>query len=523
LSGHFQILNSQFFKNLFPILLILVISFAIAFIGRQKPGGDYPKVDAIAFYNAGKMIREGKVSELYKIIPQINTVEMQAPPTGGLPGSPMEFRLVEVWPGTEYSISASEAGYANKLPPVFLYLPAFAYLCVPFTFVSFQTFTLLFDFVMVSCLLVSIFQFLKKKIHCPKRLTIFSLIILLLLFFSHPFLFSLYCGQISPLFAAIIFWLMIAAEKQKGGFMTGILLGLIMAMKFFPLLLLIPLIIQKGNLRKIAIIAAITATLLIGASFVLVSGDTLSETLQAMQAMTMGTKLWSGNQSISAFIDRFYFSTNMTQMPAVSVLRITNNPIAVLIFSSTILILFMVYLLPILCHFFIRDQLRDEQAETAQKNVVFAIAIAGALFCTAPLVWSHYLLFLIPLNIMMLFVIIERYPGKIQDPKKLKFIVMMIVWGLSTLAIHHNPDVWVDVNNQYLSGFGEVSSSLFYRVLISLPTIGYLTQIGICLYVLNKGTMRMIDDLKREKGMSFKELLYDSRMSKKNETALNQA
>ncbi len=455
-------------------LVIISVLWAgfISWAFKQTPQQDFPKIDAIAFYTAGKLSQAGEWEALYSASTKQQTVEMDSPAQGVLPGSPSVFQLIRVETSPRYKAAAQESGFPDSNPPAFVYLPIYAVIFQLLSAFPWSWASYIWDLLNLSIfacgLGIAAFASLPSK---PKYAGAFFLCTLTLLPLAHPFRFSLFCGQVTPMIVGLSCLLMLPKNHKFFGVLIGALVCVVGLMKILPGLLVLPLVLLNDRFRVLGF--ALAGGMLVLGSLIVADFSTHRWMNSSAQALVEGLRHWSGNQSLDAFVHRFFYSTNLTQMPGTSV---NPQPFWVLV---AIIKIFGFSLLSWLTW-------KNQCLPASRPIIIGAFILTLALL--PHLSWSHYGLYALPLMFALAGALFVE-PVVNSNSTRLLFCVLMccilLGWGI-------NPDSAKAMIPAFKPYLGEVGALTLYRVGVGAPFISMAVLFGLGLWILRpkKSTTR---------------------------------
>jgi hypothetical protein len=437
-------------------LVAMVWAAALAVVFRQTPPDSaYPKVDAIAFYTAGSLAAEGRWDALYTARAERQTVAMDAAPLGALPGAPLEFTLITVTTSPEWRDAALALGYPDSNAPPFAYTPGYAVLFQGLALLPWRWATLVWDALNLLIFAGGLALFCRETSE-RHGLTLFAAA-LLLLPLSHPLQFSLFCGQGTPMIVGaglILFSMAVGRFGAVPSGMVGAVCGVVLFSKLLPILWVVPLIALWRWPLAGGVLAGVAFVLMLG--LVVAPWDAHVQMVETASALLSGVQFWSGNQSLEAFVGRFWYSTNLTQMPGTAV-----DP---LIFGGILKVAKLLLLLGLVVFTLL--------TKIALPRVCVLWLMLPAML--PHLSWSHYGLYAVPgLLICGARVLESSSYGWRRGLQWGVLILLGIAWGM-------NPDFWKILVE---GGSGGADVQTLFRIAVGLP---FLAMVGMWVLILLK-------------------------------------
>lgn len=434
------------------MILIIVWAVMLAWWARCSPVN--PKMDAISWVSAGKMLREGQpAGRIYDLATTRVVILIDHAP-GRIFGGPGELTLTRVFPGSDIATQAMRLGFPDKSPPAFVYAPGAALLGVPLSFFGWPGATVVLDFAGLLILGAAIAALL-FRIRGETSAALIWLAGLLALFgISHPLLFSLMLGQVTPVIAGgwILLW---RPRPRSGEVLQGLLLGLLSAAKVFPLLLLLWLLFQR---RWTTI--AITTIVFAVACFAL-GTDALTAWLAAARQMSAPIRLWTENQSLADLFHRFFYPIGLVRDWV-----IVQPAAPAMICAIPGLLMLLIWALR-------ARALSHEKADPVSEARLFAalwFLPAGAM----ALYWSHYAVLLYP---AIALVIAAPNIGRTRR----------VGSAIAAILLCINPDWWTHFMPQLTQLMGEETAAFLMRIMVGLPALSIALLFALVLPRRQKG------------------------------------
>lgn len=212
--------------------------------------------------------------------------------------------------GSKYLLENSNPYFGGgSLFTSYVYPPIVLILFLPFTILTFQTAEIVWTILSLIFLLSSLY--LLSKIFELRFFSSLNLFLMSLVFISFPSKFSLGMGQINMLVLMLLvisLWFL----KQKREFASGVLLGVSLAIKLFPVLLPVYFIVdsclRRNDRERWKVSLGIFASLLISVLLVLifVPPKIYSEFISVLSSLVSSWKLDYYNQSFAGFTGRSF-------------------------------------------------------------------------------------------------------------------------------------------------------------------------------------------------------------------------
>jgi len=248
-------------KNWAVSLVFLASLYFIlfTFISYKKGTG----IDFAEYYAAGRILLLNKIDKLYDFDPSLTREEITEIALSRDERRYYDLSLRMV--GKTYEEILRNAGYKFYWITYYTYPPIFAFPFQGFSVFSFQKAWNIWTVINVFIILTTII-ILAYSIDClDKDMRGWSIFLLLCFFFS-PLFFDLSVGNIN-LLMVLFFSLIYLLVKERKDSIAGIVLGLQIIMKIFPLFLLIYFLYRKRF--KLCVTCILTVILLSGLSLAL--------------------------------------------------------------------------------------------------------------------------------------------------------------------------------------------------------------------------------------------------------------
>jgi len=418
LSGSIIVLLTMVFLGYFLIQL--------ANIKKDTPSAVYG-IDFIAYYTAAQQIEAGEASEIYTEI------------TG-------DFSVADKG---KFFETARKSGF-HLTPTRYVYLPIFL---VPFTLLtkfSFPVATTLWLILNLFAVITIIFlewSFTKDLPHPILRL----MVIIFFNLSSFPLLYALKLGQTSIivyLLICLIYWLTLKNRDIP----AGILLGLITALKYSPLLFILYFFYRRRY--TLVILSLLTALSLLVLSIALYGLPLHTIYWDYIRELShIGIAAWS-NQSLDAFLLRLFTKTHILHFDPLKAPLL----ISIIRYTITLSVLGIVYL----C-------LRG--GKRSHDNQLYSLEFSALTlsFLIIPTIsWLHYFTLV---NLAIILISTTYFHLHLY---RIWLIIFLMFIGYAMIAFHPNYAFMIE-----LFGQGYVT-----RLLTSLPLIGtcLLLCINLALY-----------------------------------------
>ncbi|MDX1971642.1 MAG: glycosyltransferase family 87 protein [Candidatus Sumerlaeia bacterium] len=441
-------------------LLAVVWAFALAVVFRQTSAdSSFPKVDAIAFYTAGSLAAEGRWNAMYTARAERRNVAMDVAPVGAMPGAPLEFSLITVRTSSEWRESALAQGYPDSNAPPFAYTPGYAVLFQGLALLPWRWATFMWDALNLLIFAGGLALFCRDA--SERHGSLILAVALLLLPLAHPLQFSLFCGQGTPMIVGAGLILFSTAAGRLGAVPAGVLgavCGVVLFSKLLPILWVVPLF----AVRRWALVSGVLA----GVAIVLVLGLVVApwgahlQMVDTARALLSGVQYWSGNQSLEAFVGRFWYSTNLTQMPGTAVEPFILGGIL----KGAKLLLLLGLLI-----FTLRSK-----AGLPRLGVLWLMLPA----LLPHLSWSHYGLYAVPALILCGASVLESSSQGWRRGLQWGVLILLgIAWGM-------NPDFWKILVE---GGTGGAGVQTLFRIAVGLP---FLAMLGVWTWAFGSTILR---------------------------------
>jgi hypothetical protein len=418
------------------LLLVTIISFFFIIFRLSRITLDNEtavySVDLIAFYTAAKLIQEDRGREIY--VPIKN-----------------DFGLVTSGPFYE---TARASGFKTG-PTRFVYLPIFS---APFRIFTHQKFYASARlWLMLNLVFTAGVIFLQwhscKGMFNPATGVMLVVALNLLCF---PLFYGLKLGQttiIVYLAVCLIYWLTLRGNDIT----AGIILGVIVALKYSPILFVLYFLYRKRYLLAISCFITVVSLILLS---VFLYGLPLHMSYWQFFLQLAGMEIagWS-NQSLDAFFIRQFGGNNGLDFSAIETsanLSLLRNAV------SCIMALFVFF------------SLRKGAAKTSQLHYCLEFSAMVLCFLLLPLIsWVHYfVLAVLPVVIIIGFCLKTDH----RIPKT-KLICLTIV-GYGMIALHLD-------YYRLMAVFGQ---NFFIKLIVSFPFLGACLLLLINLWLILKTT-----------------------------------
>ena len=400
----------------------------LASIREDTPEAVYG-VDFIAYYTAALLVRSGNAPAIY--------AEMTD-----------DFSVVDK--GIFYE-TARKSGF-HGTPTRYVYLPLFLLPFTWFTHLSFATASYLWLLVNIAAL----FSIILLQWHITKALShpfLRLMVIISLNLFSFPLIYGLKLGQTSLLvyLAVCLIYCLFNANRDA---LAGIVLGLITALKFSPLLFVLYFLYRKKY--RLALSAATTVLALLALSVALY-GLTLHKLYWNYLGTIsgMGIAAWS-NQSIEALLLRVFHAAGIFSFAPI---HLTTSG-TLLRYAIALAVIGTVYL-------FLR------RTPGTQRAAAYPLEFSALILCfliIPPISWLHY--FTVA-NLAVLLTV--SYCLQISHPRS-AFVVAVSITGYAMIAFHPN--------YSYLTAL--LGQGYAAKLLVSLPLIGSCLLLCLNLALINR-------------------------------------
>ena len=439
-------------RRLVGVLVVLALAWALAlawYTRYDRPAGhySYPKVDAIAFQAAARLIAQGGAAELYRFRHEGINIDIER--GAGLPAwAPRTFTIHRTIPGERFSATAQAIGYADATPPPFVYPPVIALLFLPMDAVPWPRSTFWLDTVVLSVLGLGYCHFVYTICRDRRGWTIpAALLLLVLTGISFPMMFSLFCGQVTPLVAGLTLFCLHRTSSKPLAIMIGIGAALIATMKIVPALLLPWFLLTRRPVQAWTMVAALPAIMLLNvATF---GSDVMSQWIEMTRAITQGVRPWCYDQSVEAFLHRFVYSINLTQ---------ELNPVTPTPLQGLALLL----KLPLVLAWGTLAWRGRQDGGEGREALLFAAFIC-LLVILPPVSWSHYGLLLFPAILALLAEALSRRGARRAG----LLAVAACVYTVLALDMNKARDLYVPLQGL----LGADTGSIVVRLLIGAPLL----------------------------------------------------
>jgi len=402
------------FISLLTILCLVRFFIQLSNIKKDDTTAVYG-VDLIAYYTAAQLIEAGGSSEIYAEVKE-------------------DFSVVN---SGKFFETAKISGF-HLTPTRYVYLPLFLAPFKLLTEFNFPTAAILWLILNMICVIAIIFlewRFTKDLPYPLLRLMVITFLNL----YSFPLFYALKLGQTSIiLYLVVCFIYLLTIRKQDS--LAGIFLGIIICLKFSPLLLALYFLYRK---RYTLVISCMLTVLIILLTSLLTYGLPLHKIYwhYLHELSSLHIVAWS-NQSIDAFLLRLYTKSSILHF----------SPVKITTFVSIVkyTIILSVFIIIYLC-------LRREIKLSHQR--LYSLEFSTIILCLLimpSISWIHYF----TLSTLSIILIITAY-FQIY-PYRAWIIMLPILISYAMIAFH--------LDHTYLMAtFGQ---GYFTRLIISFPFIG---------------------------------------------------
>ena len=415
---------------LLALLSLIYFFYHLFNIKKDTPTAVYG-VDLIAYYTAAKLADAGEISEIYAEVKE-------------------DFSVVN---SGKFFETAKNSGFQTT-PTRYIYLPIFLApfkLLTSFNFATVATLWLLLNLIIIIGVIALEWYFTKDLMHPLLRL----MLIIPLNLFSFPLFYALKLGQ-TTLIIYLIICLIYYFTLQGHDGIAGILLGLIVALKFSPLLFTLYFLYRKRYVLAISCLITIATLILLS---IIAYGLPLHKIYwhYLTSLSSLGIAGWS-NQSLEAFLLRQFTESNALYFHPLKVskfLSILKNILA-------IAIIVIIYL-----------SLRKNSGRNYQ--ILYSLEFSAIILCflvIPSISWLHYFT-LATIPAIIITVACLRLNGRI---KRITLFLTLIGYGM--IAFHPN----------YHSLVAHFSQPFLIRLLISLPFSGSCLLLLINLLLIKMDT-----------------------------------
>ena len=408
---HYLIYSSIF---LLTLLSLTCFSYHLSNIKKDTPAAVYG-VDLIAYYTAAKLVEAGEISEIYAEVKK-------------------DFSVVN---SGRFFETAKQSGFKTT-PTRYVYLPVFLAPFQLLTRINFSTVaTLWLRLNLVMVIATILIQWLiTKDLPCP---ALRLMLIISLNLFSFPLFYALKLGQttiIIYLTICLIYYFTIKGQDNIAGFF----LGLIIALKFSPLLFTLYFLYRK---RYGLVISSLTTVVILILLSIIIYGFPLHKMYwhYLMDLSGMGIVGWS-NQSLAAFLLRLFTAGNILQFNPIKV----NNSISIVRYTITFLLILIMYL-------------SFTKKRDLNHQLLYPLEFSAVILCLLiipSISWLHYFMFANFSLVLFLPSCLKIYPHRAW------IIILSLV--ISYAMISFNPD--------YHSLTATLGQGVLMKLLTSLPFLG---------------------------------------------------
>jgi hypothetical protein len=353
-------------KGIFGPIVLLLMTFYIFLYWHE------PQLDFVHMYTAGSIWKtsSGNWYYEYEIVEQKDGFIIQTP--------------------LRYDQYASNLGYDSKYPlPLFTYFPAFIPLFSIFSALPLFFASKLFIVLSTFCLFITVKKAIEEE--WPDHFILLGFCIaVLILCYSVPVCWSIGSGQITPyLFAGT--WLSLYLQQKQRPLGAGLLLAVVTWIKFFPGIIVLYWLFVNDYKALLSFAAGMIALFLI--ALFLFDLSVLNDYVALLRVFSTGAVLALINQSVEAFLMRFYYSINFMREIANTQVSYLAKMIVLFIKS---LLLFSWFYFTVMEH---RISLQLLQKPTKRVSAASGYYAMGIMILLMPIAWVHYFIFLIPLCI----------------------------------------------------------------------------------------------------------------------------
>ncbi len=413
---------------LFAIACLSVFCIKLGTITHDSADTVYG-VDFIAYYTAARLIESGDIHEIYPDIAD-------------------DFSAVDQ--GTFYE-TAKKAGFPLT-PTRYVYLPLFLAPFTLFTAFSYLTAATLWLILNLCAVIVIIILQWSLTHDLPHPLLRFLAIISLNLC-SFPLLYALKLGQTSIMVYLLVCLIFYCTLKKKD-YLAGIFLGVIITLKYSPLLFLLYFLYRK---RYTLVISSAVTTGSLFLLSLLIYGLPLHEQYWDYLSEFSGIRIaaWS-NQSIDAFALRLAVKTSIfsfAPLPAAPFISLIS-------YATTLLVVGIVY-------FFIS---RNKGEKDIKDYSLEFSAVVLCFLLISPISWLHYFSMTALPVILITSFCWHRYPSL------LKLVGPLVAMSYSMIVFHPN----------YTSLIASSGQGFFTRAVVSFPFLGTCSLLFINLLLMKK-------------------------------------
>lgn len=425
-TRHYLISSGLFLLTLFS--LIYFFSHLIN-IKKDTTTAVYG-VDLIAYYTAAQLIETGMISEIYAEVKE-------------------DFSVVN---SGKFFEAAKKAGF-HLTPTRYVYLPIFLapfQLLTRFSFSTVASLWLSLNLVIVIAIMLLQWHLTKGLPHPALR----AMLIISLNLLSFPLFYALKLGQ-----TTLIIYLMICLiyyfTLRDQDIIAGIMLGLIVALKFSPLLFILYFLYRRRYTLVISSLATIAIILLLS---IICYGLPLHKIYWHYLSSLSGLRIagWS-NQSLDAFLLRQFTKSNLLHFYPI----IVSRWLLVLRYAFVLITIMIIYL----CF--------KKNRETSHQTL-YSLEFSAMILCFSiiPLIsWLHYFtLAILPTTIIITLCLqSDEYRAKTT-------ILPLTITGYGMIAFHPN----------YHSLTATLGQGFLIKLLVSLPFLGSCLLLLIDLILMKK-------------------------------------
>ena len=362
------------------------------------------------------------------------------------PYNPQEWKLVQ----QAYSSKDSD------LFP-FIYLPPSLLIFYPLSLLNYETARI----VMLVLNHILTFLFLKLmlfKILAEKPSELFSAFFVVYLFAFFPLAINVYYGQINLFILILVCLAWYFTKQNRSPIEIAIPLTLAIALKLYPVLLLIPLVVCK-NYKAVLWTMALLFILSIGSYLILPSeiwSDWYSFVLtSSFSSQVLGVNITNpANQSINGLLSRAFYGHNVRFGPILTPRPQVASMLPFVISGSVVFISTLISYL---------GKKRQSQ-EMIDTQFSFWLLV---MFMVAPISWNHHLTLILP----SIFVLIKHC----LDTRANKAL-SLVVFGTSLFLAYNFPFNHPAFREEYKTLL--ISGQLYAVALLWLTTLVLLLRRG---------------------------------------------
>lgn len=403
-------------SSLFLLALLSLIYFTYHIINIKKDTATCVYgIDLIAYYTAAKLVEAGEISEIYAEVKE-------------------DFSVVN---SGKFFETAKRSGF-QATPTRYVYLPIFL---VPFqlltriNFSTVATLWLILNLVMVISIILIQWLITKDLPYPALRL----MLIISLNLFSFPLFYALKLGQTTIIIYLAICLIYCFTLKGQDN-IAGIFLGLIIALKFSPLLFALYFLYRKRY--GLVISCFITVAIIILLSIIIYGLPIHKIYWHYLTSLSgFGIAGWS-NQSLAAILLRLSAEGNILQFNPIK----ANTLISIVRYTLTFSLIGIMYL-------------SFKKKRGLSHQLLYPLEFSAVILCLLiipSISWIHYFMFANFSIILFLISYLKIYPHQAW------ITIPSLV--ISYAMISFNPD--------YHSLAATLGQGVLMRFIISLPFLG---------------------------------------------------